>query len=474
MSGVRFKFLWLTLVPLLAVPLFVLAGHTGPSFDCTKVTDKADQVICDDEDLANDDKEMAEAYHKLRALLSPEAAALLTLNQREWINERDTRCVADVSDCEEAYRQRLSELQDFSGNPSLVVSYLSMHDQFTKAISTGTVPCWIVSHKMAGKDHQGNNVWILQTPGADESHGNFWMLFVQSGKVVRKQYLANLLTIMDNGVDVASGIITIHESVGAMTGHLRSLTASLDTFMPIDQDRRNRWQGDPGTGEWKWNWQQFSGQGEWCCGRGHFLMLPQLPGDSGFWDKIPLGDCSLTLDANRGRWGDPDPKATTDPTLKVLIVGKDLILNVYGLPDQSAASATGVFEITTDNSSDDPQPLGMTVRVAEGHVIKSSMPGKQNVSMINFKNTEGRLLRSFRVTIPTLSDHDSLQRQTLQIIYGLDDGKGGIQRVLSSSQVLDSESVVFPIDPKFATCVPENGALTVKRATEFDENEPVF
>jgi uncharacterized protein YecT (DUF1311 family) len=433
---------------------------SNASFDCTKVTDRADQVICGNDDLAMMDKEMADAYHKLLSRISPEAANLLKRNQRQWIKQRDARCVTDVSDCGEAYRERQIEFQEFSDNPSLVIPFWSKYDQFTKAISTGTVLCRIVSHKLAGKDHLGNDVWILQTPGSDGNHGKFWLVFVQSLRIVRKQYLADLCNYTDSGVEIDSGIIKLHEWCGAMHGWERNLTMRLDTFTPLIQNGGSR--GDPGYW-WKWNWGKFSGEG----------MLPRLPDDSGFWDKYPLGNCALTLDDEHGRWRDNDLNETVKGVvLKALWVGKDtLIINVDIPPEDSLPAQRGVVEISRMISDRNEELIQF--HVVDGQVTKTNIPEKPVVTIAKL-DARGHKILSFRLSFPPLMALEESVGQNLKINFGIDNGVSGSQWMLSSVKSQGSGDMIFSINPQLARCVPENGTLNVKYNTEFNPDEPLF
>jgi uncharacterized protein len=106
-------------------PAVLLAG--SPSFDCAKAAGQVEALLCNDEDLAKLDRQMAEVYSAaLRALpegdRKTERAA-----QQQWITERnakretwrsESRCAQgrDVKDCVTAlYEARIAALQIKSG-----------------------------------------------------------------------------------------------------------------------------------------------------------------------------------------------------------------------------------------------------------------------------------------------------------------------------------------------------------------------
>ncbi|BBX96126.1 MliC family protein [Mycobacterium lacus] len=83
----------------------------APSIDCTKTTNKAQQLVCDDPQLGGLDRGLQDSYR--RALARPGAdTAALTVAENAWATQRDA-CAqnADMRTCVlEAYQTRLDEL----------------------------------------------------------------------------------------------------------------------------------------------------------------------------------------------------------------------------------------------------------------------------------------------------------------------------------------------------------------------------
>lgn len=68
---------------LLALGLYPFA--VAQSFDCKLAKSPREHGICSDEKLAALDSAVSAAYKSLRAQLSPESAALVQSDQREWL-----------------------------------------------------------------------------------------------------------------------------------------------------------------------------------------------------------------------------------------------------------------------------------------------------------------------------------------------------------------------------------------------------
>jgi uncharacterized protein len=85
-----------------------------PSFDCARAGTALEREICGNPALAQLDSKTAAAYAATKAGLSPEDQAKATLDQREWLQQRN-RCGADASCLEREMTLRLSQLQPQAG-----------------------------------------------------------------------------------------------------------------------------------------------------------------------------------------------------------------------------------------------------------------------------------------------------------------------------------------------------------------------
>lgn len=88
-----------TITPMRRTPVLLLAFalSTSPlaqSFDCKLARTPREQTICADTRLQALDAELAANYKSLRAQLSPESAALVQSDQREWLHWLDLVCPA--------------------------------------------------------------------------------------------------------------------------------------------------------------------------------------------------------------------------------------------------------------------------------------------------------------------------------------------------------------------------------------------
>ena len=66
----------------------------GQSFDCKLAKSPREHAVCSDKKLAALDNAVSAAYKSLRAQLSPESAALVQSDQREWLHWLDVVCPA--------------------------------------------------------------------------------------------------------------------------------------------------------------------------------------------------------------------------------------------------------------------------------------------------------------------------------------------------------------------------------------------
>lgn len=80
--------------PSSAAPL-ASAASVPASFDCSKATRPVDRFICADAALRWQDLALSRSYRATRDALTGPARAALVAEQRDWLGERDRRCVAD-------------------------------------------------------------------------------------------------------------------------------------------------------------------------------------------------------------------------------------------------------------------------------------------------------------------------------------------------------------------------------------------
>jgi len=64
------------------------------SFDCRLAKSPREHAVCSDKKLAANDSAVSAAFKSLRAQLSPELAALVRSDEREWLQWLDVVCPA--------------------------------------------------------------------------------------------------------------------------------------------------------------------------------------------------------------------------------------------------------------------------------------------------------------------------------------------------------------------------------------------
>jgi uncharacterized protein YecT (DUF1311 family) len=79
-------------IPLLALAFSPFAA--AQSFDCKLAKSPREHAVCSDKKVAAHDTAVSAAYKALRAQLSPESAALVQSDQREWLRWLDVVCPA--------------------------------------------------------------------------------------------------------------------------------------------------------------------------------------------------------------------------------------------------------------------------------------------------------------------------------------------------------------------------------------------
>lgn len=83
------------------------SNTSGPSFDCSKVSDSTDLTICSNDELGQFDRQMAALYFaRVQSADDPAARD----EQRTWLQERN-QCGADVTCLRKEYSARIEQLQ---------------------------------------------------------------------------------------------------------------------------------------------------------------------------------------------------------------------------------------------------------------------------------------------------------------------------------------------------------------------------
>jgi len=92
----------------------VEANTAGPSFDCGKASDPTATTICSNAALSLLDRQMAILYYSRTNYATDPA---VREQQRTWIRDRDTSCVADVVCLRAKYEERIQQLEQ-KGTPA--------------------------------------------------------------------------------------------------------------------------------------------------------------------------------------------------------------------------------------------------------------------------------------------------------------------------------------------------------------------
>lgn len=104
-----------------AALVLATSAHTSePTFDCAKAEGQVQQLVCNDDGLAELDRQLATAYQAALETLPPDDVSRTKAQQRGWIKGRDDCWKADeVTQCvTAAYRTRIVELQIIAGQLS--------------------------------------------------------------------------------------------------------------------------------------------------------------------------------------------------------------------------------------------------------------------------------------------------------------------------------------------------------------------
>lgn len=169
-----------------AMGLVLLAGPTpgaaqsGPAFDCSRAEHEIEQLICNDEQLAAQDRKMADVYQQaIRAMEKvdvggAEAIAELKATQRGWIGGRNDcwkagnkrQCAADSYDRRTAYLQARYFLVEgkepvyyaCEGNPSnsIVATFLPTHPPSVRLEHGDRLEIAILSPSASGSRYEGD------------------------------------------------------------------------------------------------------------------------------------------------------------------------------------------------------------------------------------------------------------------------------------------------------------------------------
>ena len=85
--------------------------NISPSFDCSQATAPSETAICNDNQLARLDVDLAEAYNsRLSSLVGAERRKLIK-SERDWITYRDSACGSSTSCLASMIQRRIKQLR---------------------------------------------------------------------------------------------------------------------------------------------------------------------------------------------------------------------------------------------------------------------------------------------------------------------------------------------------------------------------
>jgi uncharacterized protein YecT (DUF1311 family) len=84
-----------------------------PSFDCTKASNGAERLICNDRELSRLDVELNVIYQRYYQNIDAKDKKSLKANQVEWMTLKRNAC-SDVPCMVEAYKERINEMNSFN------------------------------------------------------------------------------------------------------------------------------------------------------------------------------------------------------------------------------------------------------------------------------------------------------------------------------------------------------------------------
>jgi uncharacterized protein YecT (DUF1311 family) len=131
-------------IHLLLIALAVSRFAAAQSFDCKLAKSPREHAVCSHQRLAALDNAVSAAYKSLRAQLSPESAALVQSDQREWLHWLDAVCPAhgkgiadDINRClSREYTNRERDLKQFVTVGSMRI-FLRSHFLYKAGSSNG-------------------------------------------------------------------------------------------------------------------------------------------------------------------------------------------------------------------------------------------------------------------------------------------------------------------------------------------------
>jgi len=150
-------------------------GFSGPSFDCTKAKTAADQMLCSDAGVARNDREMAQAYARLKRTETPQSFASVQAAQRAWLAyvlkschgsgpmPEDQGAKNDLQGClGDAYGDRADRLKNIAVATSGALILEPRMRYFTRA-KPDTEDSDIYPWMSGGPQAQAFNAWIAKS-----------------------------------------------------------------------------------------------------------------------------------------------------------------------------------------------------------------------------------------------------------------------------------------------------------------------
>jgi len=123
------------------------------SFDCKLARSPREIAICSDEKLAVLDSAVSAAYKSLRAQISPESAALVQADQREWLHWLDVACPANGKGIAEDMNRCLSS------------EYMNRERELKQHVQIGSMFLFPRSHFLYKADNSNEERVAANDPG---------------------------------------------------------------------------------------------------------------------------------------------------------------------------------------------------------------------------------------------------------------------------------------------------------------------
>jgi uncharacterized protein len=465
-----------------------------PSFDCAKAKSSAERLICVDSELAAAEKRMAERYKEALQSLTREQQELLKQDQRSWQTERNRRC-ENSQVCKSVLEGRTDELIAISDPQAPERFLLGQRSSLRALVCQHEIECSVHKFQIAGTNSLGQTIGVLVVRH-DDPRESIWRVVQTKERVFAAQKITDYEEESDWGPN--SFKVSANELTVAKLGHgsSYSFTVSLNPLQPVRTAYSEYHpMADSIRANWSWDWKEFSGKGdadEEYGGGGKFLVIPQVPIDSGFWDKIPLGNCSLALRYGNGFLLAGHLESSSQPIVKALLTDKRvLVVNVYGGPwtkealnwlhDDHLEIWKGWYFDAVEGSSYHGKSIAQWgVRIADGKVFQAygDKTDRLDVKVKDLSVPNGQTVRALRIALPPLKSSEDQREEMIAISYSAGDGKNRVKWLLSTSQVKygipHTFSVVESINPGLATCLPSSGTLNVQLATDFDPDAALF